>query len=767
MKKLMILFFTVLMVNILVFSDYNYRRENYSPQSYDKAKVVRVKYTKGEVMIQRSYDKGFEEASLNTPIFEGDAIETTDGRAEIYLGKYNYLRLDYDTRVEFATIHELDRTNIKLRVIRGGIYLDISEFEYERDIEVQTKDCGVFVLEPGQYRINVRENYNTEVVVLEGLVEIAGNDYNRNIKRRQKIVMQEGEVIQRPYYLYSSEKDDFDYWNKDRHRITQMRNYYGSRYLDQGYEDYEYELSRNGRWRYNTTYNTYIWIPHNLGSTWRPYYNGRWIWNPYYGYVWHSYDSWGWFTHYYGSWEWDYYSGWYWVPRYRWSPGWVYWFWSGDYYGWCPLSYRNRPVIVINKRWLRNYNFNRGLPINSYSAVIIRKRYLTSPYVNKYVIRNSSVIRVGSRTIIHKGHAPTFKPSYKHITVINAKGQKVLFKKSGIISTRKYITVNKGRTVYKKTGVSTGVIYKYNSGKTYYKKSPVYKYSSKSKIINKKSSGNVIYKKSGSSTIYKKSSKTYYKSSNSYKIKNKKYNSGSSTTYKSKSTVYKPKKRKHKSSTHSTSSSTSHKIIKKKKRNNYYSPLSSSYNYQPSSNDSYRYKNKSYYNYGGSNKIYYKTGSKSNNSNSDTYKSKKYNSYYSNYSSNNSSKRYYRSKSYKSYKSNNRYSYYNYKPSHRKSYSSSYYYTPKSSSYSSYHTKPSYKSSYTSKSYSNYSYPTYKTYSKSYSNYSKSTYKSYSSPKTYSYSRPSYKTYSTSKSSSKSYSTSSSSSSRKIYRKKK
>ncbi len=742
MKKIMLLLFIVLILNTFAFSDYG--RDDYNPKSYDKAKVVRVKYTKGEVMIQRSYDKGFEEASLNTPIFEGDAIETTDGRVEIYLGKNNYLRLDYDSRVEFDTIHELDRSNVKIRVIRGGIYIDVSGFEYERDIEIQTRDCGIFILEPGQYRVNSKENYNTEVIVLDGLAEIAGNDYNRNLKRRQKIVMKEGEVIQRPFYLYSSERDDFDYWNKDRHKISQMRNYYQSRYLENGYEDYEYELSRSGKWRYNTTYNTYIWIPYNIGYSWRPYYNGRWIWNPYYGYVWHSYDSWGWFTHYYGSWEWDYYYGWYWIPRYRWSPGWVYWFWSGDYYGWCPLSYRNRPVIVINRRWLRNYNFNRGLPLRSYSAVIIKKRYLTSPYVSKYVIRNSSLIKLPSKTIIYKGHAPTYRPVFKHVTVINAKGQKVLFRKSGIISTKKYTTYNKTGTIYKKGGSTSGVIYKYNSGRTVYKKSSVYKYSPHSStIIKKKSGSNVIYKKSGAS-VYNKSNKTYYKSNKTYyksstTYKNKKYySSSSSSKYKTKGTVYKPTSKTYKSS---NSSSSTKKIKKKKKDSPYYSPSYTTYNYRPSSENSYSYTNKSnrrYYNYGGSNKLVYKSRSYS-------YKPKSYSSSYSS-----SYKPYYKSK----YSSNSSSYKYNYNTSYSKNSSYSYSY------------KPHYKS-YSNKSYSSYSKPSYKTYSKSYSSYSKPSYKTYS--KSYSsYSKPSYKTYSKSYSShSRSYSSSSSSSSRKTYRKKK
>ena len=49
------------------------------------------------------------------PVAEGDRIGTTDGRAEIYLGKKNYLRLDQNTKIDFLALPKKDAELIRLR----------------------------------------------------------------------------------------------------------------------------------------------------------------------------------------------------------------------------------------------------------------------------------------------------------------------------------------------------------------------------------------------------------------------------------------------------------------------------------------------------------------------------------------------------------------------------------------------------------------------------------------------------------------------------
>lgn len=697
MKKFIVLILSLCFLSLFIYSDYS-NQQTSEAKYYDKAKVLRVKYTQGETFVKRSYGEGIEEATVNLPIFEKDAIGTTDGRLEIYLGKLNYLRLDYDTNVTIEKAPALRTTNMSFRLNNGGIYLDIANLDYDKDIEIQTPDCGIFLLNKGLYRINVNQQGNTEVYVYKGIAEVAGDNYTRNVRANQKIVMLDGGVKERPFYFYSSEKDDFDIWSQKRNNSVNYSRYASSRYLETGYEDYEHELSRNGRWRYDSTYSSYIWIPYNINTSWRPYYNGRWVWNPYYGNVWSSYEPWGWYTSHYGRWHWSTIDGWYWIPGYRWSPAWVSWGWNDHYYGWCPLSYYNRPVIIINGRWNRNYRYHNGFPFHSRSTIIIRKNHLHAPRINKVALK-SSVISKG--TLSYKGMSPIVKPNISRVNVINAKGKSVVYKKSGIVSTNKYKVVKSYPGVSK---VNKNIVYKYSG--TSSSKAKTFKYSTShqtKKVTNKKGS-NKTY---GSSESGKKST---YKYSPEPKIKKK------SSTYK-----YKSSSKSKKSSTSSSKSSSSKNKIKKKKQGPSY--LSSS-KYSSSSER------------GNTNSSYYASSKRGkiasyNSSYSPKYSKKSYNSH-----TYKTAKRY----TSQSYSTNNKYYSSSYKssskPTHNNFYDNERSYYRYSYPSNSYNTKK-----YSSSSYKTYSKPSTKSYS----------HRSYSRPSS-SYSKSSYRSYSKhSSSSSKSY----------------
>lgn len=451
-------------------------QEQYQAQYYDNAKVLRVKYSEGETYVQRSYEEGFEEATMNLSIFEKDKVGTTDGRVEIYLGRLNYLRLDYDSEVEFDRAPELRKTDMAIRVSRGGIYLDIQNLDNERDIEIQTPDCGVFLLSKGVYRINVNENGRTNILVHEGMAEVSGDHYSRYVRENQKIVMVDGRVAENPYYFYASRSDEFDRWEKERNSAGGYARYGTSRYLANGYEDYEHELTQYGRWVYYNDYREYIWIPYHIGSSWSPYHNGRWVWNPHYGYVWDSYDHWGYFTDHYGRWQWDNHYGWYWYPGYHWSPAWVYWFWDNDYYGWCPLSRWNRPIIVINNRWQRNHNYRReGIPIHSRSTVIIKRNQVGAPNINKIAVNKATLKKT---SFAAKGFIPKERFSTETVKVVNARGKVVTYKKGGFLESHKYEVLKPG--VAKNTTKEIEFKYRGSAGKNIEKRA--YKYSGTSKV---------------------------------------------------------------------------------------------------------------------------------------------------------------------------------------------------------------------------------------------------------------------------------------------
>ncbi|MCI0470361.1 MAG: hypothetical protein L0Y73_01740, partial [Candidatus Aminicenantes bacterium] len=457
MKKLTMLVCGLMLVSLFVFPG-NPNPMDSEAKYYEDARVIRIKYSQGETYVKRSYEEGFEEAAVNLPVFDKDTVGTTEGRIELYLGSLNYLRLDFDTEIEFEKAPALRTTGMVVRINKGGIYLNIDTLEYEKDIEIQTPGCGVFLLDKGAYRIDVHESGKTDVFVFEGAAEVAGDNESKNLIAGQKIVMLNGAIKEHPFYFYASNRDDFDEWNDLRNKEVGFARYSSANYLEDGYEDCEYELSRNGRWKYETTYQTYIWIPYNVGAYWTPYYSGRWIWNPFYGHVWHSYDPWGWYCHHYGRWHWSYYDGWCWVPGYSWSPAWVHWYGHGHYYGWCPMSHYNRPIVVINKRWLKNYDDRKGIPSDSSSLVVVKKNQLAAANIQKVALKKGELT---SDSAIFKGATNVERPVVSRIGVIDSKGNRVVYKEGGIASTDKY------KTISSQSGSSSaqGAVYKYNGSK--------------------------------------------------------------------------------------------------------------------------------------------------------------------------------------------------------------------------------------------------------------------------------------------------------------
>ncbi len=95
------------------------------------------------------------------------------------------------------------------------------------------------------------------------------------------------------------------------------------------------ELSPYGEWVDNPDYG-WAWAPRNVGSSWRPYTEGRWV-DSEYGWTWVSEEPFGWATYHYGRWAFDSRYGWIWVPGTVWGPAWVAWQHGNGYVGWAPL----------------------------------------------------------------------------------------------------------------------------------------------------------------------------------------------------------------------------------------------------------------------------------------------------------------------------------------------------------------------------------------------------------------------------------------------
>jgi hypothetical protein len=382
MRKIAVFVFFLVFLSVFVFS---YQEDVYYANSF-----ARLNYVNGDVYIQRAEDQGYEEGTVNLPVVQGDKLGTREGRAEIHFGNKNYLRIDDFTQIDFVSLPQRDGDAVSLHLLSGNIYLRINFLEWERGFEVHSPDGSFYVLEEGLYRFEVRDNRETVAYAAEGSFEAAGKEGSELIHSGESLIAADGYFTSGPNYSYASYEDSFAEWNRGRDLFHNR--YVSSSYLPEELNEYEGELAYYGQWVYERPYG-YVWVPDVYHYTWRPYYNGRWVWYPICGWTWVSYEPWGWCVSHYGRWHWRGGLGWYWIPTRYWSPAWVYWYSGYDYIGWCPLSYYNRPVVIINNTFYGRYS-DRYYPAHSRALTVIHKDQLSARHISRAALSGSSLTRL-------------------------------------------------------------------------------------------------------------------------------------------------------------------------------------------------------------------------------------------------------------------------------------------------------------------------------------------------------------------------------------
>ncbi|MCJ7680357.1 MAG: FecR domain-containing protein, partial [Candidatus Aminicenantes bacterium] len=250
---------------------------------YTNGSVARLSCVEGEVFLQRAADMSFEKAVLNMPVTEGDRLGTTDGRAELYISRGKYIRLNHNTKIDILKLPDNSSDLVQIRVWAGSCYLRINHLDQDKGFELHTPDLSAYVLDRGLFRFDIRENQETELFVFQGLLEAALEDGSVMIKADQRLEAIDGRAISDPSKFLSTTEDSFDRWNKQRDYDLGRES--DSRYLPEELTDFETELADSGRWDDVAPYGQ-VWIPFGADMEWRPYYNGRWVWLGLTGWTW-------------------------------------------------------------------------------------------------------------------------------------------------------------------------------------------------------------------------------------------------------------------------------------------------------------------------------------------------------------------------------------------------------------------------------------------------------------------------------------------------
>ena len=339
----------------------------------------RVRHVEEGVSIQRATETGAEEATANLPFLPGDRVWTDGGgRAEFQFAGGSLLRLDSASKLDYVAHDDGQDERIVLRLWSGALLLHLRD-RRDGPFEVETPGGVVTTGNRGVVRIDVQAG-ETRVSVYEGEASLDGAQPVR-VRAGERLYARRGEVEEGPTQFDRTEGDEFAEWDDGRQEQTaQAANRQDA--LPEDVAPYADELDRHGAWYYESEVG-HVWRPY-VAAGWQPYSNGRWTWTVF-GWTWVPSESWGWALSHYGRWGFAPVLGWYWIPGATWSPAWVSWAAGGDYVGWCPLGYRDRPVLVYDR--FGRGNRGRAVPRGGTSVAETPWTY----------VRRGDVVRARSR----------------------------------------------------------------------------------------------------------------------------------------------------------------------------------------------------------------------------------------------------------------------------------------------------------------------------------------------------------------------------------
>ena len=321
------------------------------------SRVARLSFVQGDVSFLRAGVTEWAPVVENLPLLTGDQLYVgKGGRAEVQLARGNYLRLSENTAL---TIAELSDSVAQFEITEGTVIARTERLAsaFPR-FEIDTPNSAVVLKQDGLYRIDIRSENSSELIVRNGEAEASTDEGTFRVREGHRLAA-DTSTDGRVELAVDTSHDDWDKWSYDRDTTIASTNValapdYVTNYETDNNDFYGVsDLSSYGTW---TSYSSYgqCWIP-RVGSDWAPYRMGQWLWIPSAGWTWLSSEPWGWAPYHYGRWVFLPGLGWAWVPGfgpsyviqrrpwyYRWRPALVFFFNAstshGNYVGWYPLT---------------------------------------------------------------------------------------------------------------------------------------------------------------------------------------------------------------------------------------------------------------------------------------------------------------------------------------------------------------------------------------------------------------------------------------------
>jgi FecR protein len=343
MKRTLPVLLTLLSLLLISNSAFAQTPDDIASDAEDDApagRVVRVSFVEGDVSFQRAGTSEWAAVIENLPLFAGDQVYAGNGaRIELQLGRGSYIRLSENSAL---TITELRDDAVQFDMPAGMAFVRVEQLAAAfKRFEVDVPNAALLLQADGLYRINVRGDDNSEVIVRRGAAEVSTDEGSFKLREGRRLLI-DTSASGRLEVAYDTTQDDWDLWSITRDAtigqnvsaapadVTQYETTYSDFY---GVSD----LSSYGSWYDDPSYGR-CWRP-RVTAGWAPYRQGQWLWTPYAGWTWVSSEPWGWAPYHYGRWVFAPAYGWAWVPGYGRSIG------GYDNYRW-RAYYRWRPALV-------------------------------------------------------------------------------------------------------------------------------------------------------------------------------------------------------------------------------------------------------------------------------------------------------------------------------------------------------------------------------------------------------------------------------------
>lgn len=308
--------------------------------------VARLSLMSGDVSIQRGDSGDHVAAALNAPLVTQDRVYTgANSRAELQFDSANFVRLASHTELRLT---ELVNRRYQIQLAEGTVTFAVIR-DTNADVEISTPTVAVRPLRRGNYRVFVRPDGSTEIIVRRGEAEIFTPTGAERLRAGEIMRVRGTQANPEFQVARAPGEDEWDRWNRNRDGALDRA--VGYRYVSRDIYGIE-DLDDWGRWVNYPDYG-WVWAP-RVAVGWAPYRYGRWVWLDWWGWSWVSYDPWGWAPYHYGRWFWGTH-GWCWWPggigmRHAWSPALVAFFgWGRGVHvgigfgnvGWIPLGPRD------------------------------------------------------------------------------------------------------------------------------------------------------------------------------------------------------------------------------------------------------------------------------------------------------------------------------------------------------------------------------------------------------------------------------------------